>query len=85
MEAYSLKQVDETFKRRDLAWSILAAKSTNKNGEPLYKNFDEFFDYQKALAKVSKLKQTENEMNTELVRIAKRLAEYRRMRGGEGK
>lgn len=78
MQAYRLKQVDRMFERRDLAWAIVTAKSVDKDGNYVYKTFKDFFDYDEALRAVENVQVREEDMDQDLVRIAHRLAEYRK-------
>lgn len=78
MRAYRLQQVDRMFERRDLAWAIMTAKSVDKDGNYVYKTFKDFFDYDEALKTVGNTQVREEDMDQDLVRIARRLAEYRK-------
>lgn len=78
MRAYRLQQVDRMFERRDLAWAIMIAKSVDKDGNYVYKTFKDFFDYDEALKTVGNIQVREEDMDQDLVRIARRLAEYRK-------
>lgn len=78
MLAYNLREVDEMLKRKDLAWSFAIVQNVDEHGDPEFKNFDEFFDYQKALKAVYDPQKPESEMNQDLVNIAKRHEEYLR-------
>lgn len=77
MKAYQLKQVDEMYNIRSLAWSMRAANSVEENGKYTYQKFDDFFDYKKAQEEVVHPIKTVSEMDPRLVTIAKRLQEYR--------
>lgn len=78
MRAYRLQQVDRMFERRDLAWAIVTAKLVDKEGNYIYREFKDFFDYDKALRAVENVQVREEDMDQDLVRIAHRLAEYRK-------
>jgi hypothetical protein len=82
MLAFNLSQIDEVAARRDLAWSIMIAQSVDKDGKSPFKNFKDFFDYQKTLDDVYNPTQREENMNPTLVRIAKRVQEYHKLKGG---
>lgn len=81
MLAYNLREVDETYKRKDLAWSTVIAQNVDENGDPTFKKFDDFFDYEQAIKNVYNPQKPESEMNQDLVQVAKRMQEYQRMRG----
>ena len=78
MLAYNLREVDEMYKRKDLAWSMVIAQNVDEHGDPMFKNFDDFFDYQQAIKNVYHPQKPESEMNQDLVQIAKRHEEYLR-------
>lgn len=78
MQAYRLQQVDRMFERRDLAWAIVTAKSVDKEGNYIYREFKDFFDYDEAIKAVENVQVREEDMDQDLVRIARRLAEYRK-------
>ncbi|MFT8425681.1 MAG: hypothetical protein ABF630_09490 [Liquorilactobacillus sp.] len=82
MLAFNLSQIDEVAARRDLAWSIMIAQSVDKDGKSPFKDFKDFFDYQKELDDVYMPTQREEDMNPTLVRIAKRVQEYHKLKGG---
>lgn len=56
-EAYKLRQVDRNLELNQLAYLNFRATATKKNGKPVYKNFKEFFDYDKELEKVKSSKE----------------------------
>jgi len=77
MKAYQLKQVDEMYNIRSLAWSIRAANSVDEDGKYTYQGFNDFFNYEKAQELVLHPVTTESEMDPKLVKIARRLQNYR--------
>lgn len=83
MQAFSLKQVDTTLNIRAIAWANRAAVSMNDNGEYTYKEFKDFFDYDKAINEALNPVAKEADMDPELVAIAKRLQEFRKGKGVE--
>lgn len=82
MLAFNLHEIDETFKRRELAWSIRSTQLTDKNQEYIYQDFKDFFDYEKAIDEVLNKRPQEEQMDPDLVRIAKRVQAYRRQQEG---
>lgn len=48
MKAFRLNQVDELHKIHQLAWAINMAKQRKKNGRPVYRRFEQFFNFKKA-------------------------------------
>lgn len=81
MLAFRLRQVDRAFERRDLAWQFMCVQATDKDGKLVYREFNKFFDYEKAIKQVYQPQKDEAHMDQDLVRIARRLEEYRRKRG----
>lgn len=53
MRAAKLKQVDETNRDMYSIWSSLRVKEIDKEGNTVYPKFKDFFDYDKALKKVT--------------------------------
>lgn len=49
MEAHGLKQIDDLYLIKRLAWENQQATATDKKGKSAFKGFDDFFDYQKAI------------------------------------
>ncbi len=86
MNAFKLRQVDEEFKRHQLAYLNTLAGATEKNGKPKFKNFDSFYNYQNQIDKVlhetdmasSKLTDMKK---SQLTTIATRVRSYREGRG----
>ncbi len=60
MKAYQLHQVDKMNDIHTLAWATNLAGATKKNGKPLFKRYDKFFDYEKAINQVLNGNQTSN-------------------------
>lgn len=57
MKAYRLAQVDREYEMHLQAWlnhAVTATKEQGKKQVPVYKNFKEFFDYEKRLKEVEK-------------------------------
>lgn len=80
MQAFRLKKVDE---ERDIhlqAWNNLVVKSADKKGKPTYKNFTDFYDYEKRIKDVSGHTQTceKTEKNNHLFLIANNLKNMRK-------
>ena len=54
MQGVRLKQVDTQYKLHLQAWLTFAAKAEKKSGKkmvPVYKRFEQFYDYEKELKK----------------------------------
>lgn len=49
MRAYRLKRIDEELRMHQQAWLNQRVKSTDKNGKPIYREFKQFYDYEKEL------------------------------------
>lgn len=49
MEAHGLRQIDDLYLIKRLAWENQQAQATDKKGKPVFKSFNDFFDYQKAI------------------------------------
>lgn len=54
MEAKQLSEVDDSFKAHRQAFLNFQVQATKKNGRPVYKHFDKFFDYKKELDSIRK-------------------------------
>lgn len=54
MEAKKLREVDDDLKAHRQAFLNFQVQATDKKGRPIYKRFDKFFDYDKALSSIEK-------------------------------
>ena len=54
MEARALRIVDEDLNAHKQAFLNFQVQATDRNGKPVYKHFEKFYDYEKALASVQK-------------------------------
>lgn len=52
LEARKLKLVDEEFNAHRQAFLNVSAQATDKKGKPVYRSFDKFYDYNKAVKRV---------------------------------
>lgn len=55
MKGVRLKQTDQQYLLHELAYKTMMAKATRKSGKkvkPVYRNFKQFFDYDKSLKEV---------------------------------
>lgn len=79
MHAYRLKEIDEERKRYETAYLSVVASATKKDGKPQYKNFKDFYDYEKRLAEVEEQKTSRlsQEQLQNLTLIAQRRKEFR--------
>lgn len=86
MIAYRLSLVDEEMKRHQQAFLNDAVRARDKKGDPVYKEFSDFYNYEERLEETldgtefSKGKLDENRID-ELKKVGKRLREYRERRG----
>lgn len=48
-EAHMLRRIDNQFDIHSLAWATAQAQATDKRGKPLYKKFNNFFNYEEML------------------------------------
>ncbi len=86
MLAFKLSQVDEEMKQHRQAFLNDAARARDKKGEPIYKEFSSFYNYEERINETlegtdfQKSKLDENRI-TELKQVAKRLREFREGRG----
>lgn len=74
MYAHRLKQVDEAKKAHEQAWYSVMAGMTKKQGSefvPVYKNFTDFFDYEKELENVEKEQRGEEIITPKMKRMAR--------------
>lgn len=60
MKAVNLKKVDRMFEIHLLAFKNFQVRARRKNGRPVYRNFDKFYDYKKEVDRVMNGKQAEN-------------------------
>lgn len=86
MLAFNLQQVDEEMKRHQQAFLNDAVRAKNKKGEPIYKHFSDFYDYEERISNVLEGSVFEQEIlneerKRELTQVAKRLREFREGRG----
>lgn len=56
MEAVRLREIDEEFKAHRQAFLNFQVQGTDRKGKPVYKRFDKFYDYKKALASIGRKK-----------------------------
>ncbi len=55
VKALRLRRVDEDFNRHAVAflsYAVQATKGTARNQRPVYRRFEDFFDYEKALQRI---------------------------------
>lgn len=72
MKAVRLQQVDTDYRIHQLAYAIFVAKARKKSGKkevPVFKNFKQFYDYEKEVKKALKEKK---EPDNKLDEFAKR-------------
>lgn len=50
--AWRLNQINSQFLESYNAWQSALAKSTDKKGKPVYKNFTDLFNYEKAVKEI---------------------------------
>lgn len=86
MLAFNLSQVDEEMKRHQQAFLNDAVRAKNKKGEPIYKQFSDFYDHEERINNVLEGSIFEKEIlneerKRELTQVAKRLREFREGRG----
>lgn len=77
MLAFNLSNVDKLRELHLQAWLNTQADAVDSSGKPVFKTFEDFFDYEKEIKNVFNPEKHEKDMNPELVKIAKRLQEYR--------
>lgn len=61
VKALKLRRVDEDFNRHAVAflsYAVQATKGTARSQRPVYRRFEDFFDYEKALQRVDDKPQT---------------------------
>lgn len=63
LNAQQLKEVDKMRDQHLLAWLTVSAGATKKDGKPVYKRFDDFFDYEKELKRVEKRQKPDNKFS----------------------
>lgn len=83
MQAHNLAQVDKEFDMHLQAWlnhAVTATKEQGKNTVPVYKNFKEFYDYDKRLKETEGTK--EKKLNPKLRRLAQMAARVNSGKGG---
>ena len=49
MKALELKEIDEDFKAHRQAFLNFSVQATRNNGKPVYRRFESFYDYERAL------------------------------------
>lgn len=52
VRAYQLHRVDDMFIASYTAWQSAIAQGTDKKGKPIYRAFNDFFNYEKEMQKV---------------------------------
>lgn len=82
MYAYGLKKVDKEYYMHLQSWlnhQVTTMKEQGKKQVPVYKNFKDFYDYEKELNEVKKLTQnkTLTSKQKELANLAKKVNERR--------
>lgn len=78
LKAFQLREIDETNKIHQLAWAINMASQRKKNGVPVYRRFDKFFDYKKALNSLLK----KDKKKTETDEMKEFIAKFNSRKGG---
>ena len=53
MEAFQLRLVDEEFYAHRQAFLNYQVQATDKKGKPIYRRFDKFYDYEKAIGRLA--------------------------------
>lgn len=74
-QAYRLKQIDKQYDMHLQAWLHVQANSTKTQGEkqvPVFKKFNEFFDYEKRINEIMKPKALSTDQKR-LAQIAARI------------
>lgn len=56
MDAVQLRRVDMDYRNHLQAWLTFSAQATKKKGQPVYKKFKKFYDYEKEIDKATKKK-----------------------------
>lgn len=78
-KAYRLKQIDEQLKIHELAYATMKASLRDKKGRLIYRKFNKFFDYEKALAKAEgELKEPDKPIDPRLSGYAQYLAKKKK-------
>ena len=60
MEAFQLRLVDEEFYAHRQAFLNYQVQATDKKGKPIYRRFDKFYDYEKAINRQSEESTADN-------------------------
>lgn len=76
MQAHSLSLVDQQLLMHEQAWTNRNVNAVNEDGTYQFTKFKDFFDYDKRVNAVLNVTKTENDMDQDLLRIAKRLQKY---------
>lgn len=79
VDAYVLRNLDKKQELYMQAWAMAQVESTTKKGERIYKNFKDFFDYEKELDHIKGFYENKKE-NKKEINIYKKIA---KMNGGE--
>lgn len=91
MEAYNLQQVEKQYDAATLAWMNRNAQAFDKDGDAVFKEFNEFFDRDEAVDKVRsnfepnyqpkiKVKKKQNRQDI----LLKRIREYQKLHPRKG-
>ena len=51
-KAYKVKQIEENLRLAKQSWFNQSVQSVDKNGKSIYKRFEDFFDFEKAMQDV---------------------------------
>lgn len=76
VQAHSLSLVDQQLLMHEQAWTNRNVNAVNEDGTYQFTKFKDFFDYDKRVNTVLNVTKTENDMDQDLLRIAKRLQKY---------
>lgn len=76
MEAEKLKWIDTDYRLHQQAFLNFAVQATKKNGSPVYKKFEKFYNYEDALKRAD-----EHESNIDVAK--ERYKEFMRKKKGE--
>lgn len=82
MKAFQLKRIDKEYDMHLQAWlnhNVTASKEQNKKMIPVYKKFEEFFDYEARLEEVEGIKRKKlTKQQKKMAHIAARINAERR-------
>ena len=85
MKAYNLERVEKEYEMHQQAWLnqiVQAQEKVGKEYKPLYKSFDEFYDYEERKKEVVKPKPKVDKRYNHLVKVAENIREFKRLRRG---